>query len=185
MSETMVWPIEYRAKDGRAIRVRHAAYGDAPALHSAMLEVVQEGIYIGAEPAGVRDLPAMIERVRLFLTTPRMAQLVGEIEGQVVGSIAVKPGPFGDKDRHWCSVGAWVKPAGRGLGVGNALLHAALAWARSQDFEKMVAEVFGSNEPAIALCRKFGFVAEGRQKGLFVLPGIGYVDNILMALDIS
>ena len=49
----------------------------------------------------------------------------------------------------------------------------------------MVAEVFGSNEPAIALSCQFGFVPEGRQKNLFVLPGVGHVDNILMVLDIS
>lgn len=176
---------EYQARDGRLIRVRDAAYGDARALHSGKLEVVGEGIYIGAEPAGVRDLSAMIERVRLFTTTSRMAKLVAELDGQVVGSITVSPGPFGEKDRHGCSLVVWVRPAVRGLGVGNSLVHAALAWARDQDFEKAVVEVFASNEPALALFGKFGFVTEGRQKNQFVLPGIGYVDNVLMALEIE
>jgi ribosomal protein S18 acetylase RimI-like enzyme len=150
-----------------------------------MLEVAQEGIYIGTEPEGVRDLPSMIERVRLSLITPRMAQLVGELDRQVVGTVSIRPGRFGNKGRHWCQLAMWVIPASRGVGVGNALLDAALAWARSENYKKVVLEVFGSNEPAIALYRKFGFATEGRQKDQFVLPGIGYVDNILLALEIE
>lgn len=168
----------------KQIKVRHAAYGDAPALHKGILQVSQEGVYIGVEPEGIRDLPAVIKQLREYRTTPRMAQLAAELDGQVVGAISIRPGPFGAKDRHWCSLGMWVTPAARGVGVGHALLDAALAWARSQAFEKVIAEVFGSNQAAIALYRKFGFRPEGRQKKMFVLPGIGYVDNILMALDI-
>jgi len=179
------WPLEYAAKDGRNIKVRHAAYGDAPALHKGVLQVAREGIYIFVEPEGVRDLPAVIQRVREYLTTPRMAQLVAELDKQVVGALSIRPGSFGDKDRHWCSLGMWVLPAARGVGVGNALLDAALAWAKSEDFEKVVVEVFGSNQAAIALYRKFGFTTEGRQKKMFVLPGIGYVDNVLMGLGIG
>jgi RimJ/RimL family protein N-acetyltransferase len=181
----MEWPAEYQAQDGRSIQVRHAAYGDAPALHSAMLEVAREGTTIREEPENIGDLTRMIEDLRLYLTVPRMAQLVGELDGQVVGAISIKPGPFGRKTQHWCSIGLWIKAEGRGSGVGTALLRAALAWAQEQKYRQVVAEVFASNEPAIALYRKFGFITEGRQKDLFVLPGIGYVDNLLMTLDIT
>lgn len=180
----MDWPVTYQAKDGRTIVVRHAAYGDAPALHRGVLEVADEGISIGLERKDIRDLPAVIERVRAYLTTPRAAQLVGELEGQVVGAAAMDPGPFGEKDRHWCRLDMWVLPAARGVGVGSALMDATLAWARGEDFEKVVLQLFGSNHAAIALSLKFGFATEGRQKNLFVLPGIGYVDNILLALDL-
>ena len=66
----------------------------------------------------------------------------------------------------------------------DALMDAGLAWARSERFEKVVLQLFGSNHAAISLSHEFGFATEGRQKNLFVLPGIGYVDNILMALDL-
>jgi ribosomal protein S18 acetylase RimI-like enzyme len=178
------WPLTYPAKDGRTILVRHAAYGDAPALHRGALEVADEGIYLRVERQGIGDLPAVIERVRTYLTTPRAAQLVGELERQVVGTLAMDPGPYGDKDRHWCSLDMWVLPAARGVGVGHALMDAGLAWARSERFEKVVLQLFGSNHAAISLSHEFGFATEGRQKNLFVLPGIGYVDNILMALDL-
>ena len=133
----MNWPVEYQAKDGRPISVRHVAYGDAPTLHSGMLEVAQEGIYIGTEPEGVRDLPSMIERVRISLITPRMAQLVGELDQQVVGTISIQPGRFGNKGRHWCQLAMWVVPAGRNVGVGKdytlfALRDGTVGYGRSR-----------------------------------------------------
>jgi RimJ/RimL family protein N-acetyltransferase len=178
------WPQIEIADDGREIRVRPIAYGDAPALHKGLHLVVQEGIHIGTEPEGVGDLPAVIERVRGYLMRPRATQLVAELEGEVVGAIAVDPGPFGRKDQHWCRLALWMVPAARGVGIGTALVKAALEWAAAEGFEKAVAEVFATNEPSLGLFRKFGFVTEGRQKDLFVLPGVGYVDNILLALDL-
>ena len=183
--DEMRWPIERTGKDGSRIQIRPVAYGDAPALHRGMLAVAEEQLYIGVEPAGVRDLPAVIQRIRRFLTTPRMTQLVAEIDGQVVGALSLRPGPFGVKDRHWCSLGMWLIPPARGKGAGNALLDAALQVASHDQYEKIILEVFSSNETAIALYQKFGFTTEGRQENLFVLPGIGYVDNILMARDVD
>jgi RimJ/RimL family protein N-acetyltransferase len=178
------WPLIDSADDGREIRVRPVAYGDAPALHKGLHLVAQEGIHIGMEPEGVGDLPAMIERVRRYLILPRATQLVAELGGEVVGAVAINPGPFGRKDQHWCRLGLWLVPAARGIGVGRALIKAALTWAAAEGFEKAVAEVFSTNEPSLSLFREFGFVTEGRQKDLFVLPGIGYADNVLLALDL-
>ncbi len=179
------WPLRYAAKDGRQIIIRHAAYGDAPALHAGLLEVAREGIHVGIEHEGVGDLPAEIKRLRRYLTTPRMARLVAELDGQVVGAVSLKPGPFGNKDRHWCSLEVWLAPASRGNGVGSALTTAALAWAESEGFQKIVTAVFGSDDWAIALYREFGFKPEGRQKEMFILPGIGCVDNVLMGLGLG
>jgi RimJ/RimL family protein N-acetyltransferase len=180
----MKWPQIDSTDDGREIRVRPIAYGDAPALHKGLHLVAQEGIHIGTEPEGVGDLPAMIERVRRYLTRSRATQLVTELETEVVGAIAINPGPFGRKDQHWCKLWLWLVPAARGIGVGTALVKTALEWSVAEGFEKAVAEVFSTNEPSLNLFRKFGFVTEGRQKDLFVLPGIGYVDNVLLALDL-
>ena len=182
---SMDWPLRYSAKDGRRIIIRHAAYGDAPALHAGLLEVAREGTHVRIEPEGVGDLPAEIERLRRYLTTPRMARLVAELDGQVVGAVSLKPGPFGRKDRHWCSLEVWLASASRGNGIGRALMRAALAWAESEGFQKIVAEVFGSNEWAIALYRESGFGPEGRQKKMFLLPGIGYVDKVLIGLELG
>lgn len=178
------WPQDYAAKDGRQVRVRPVAYGDAPALHRAMHLIAEEGIHIGEEPEGIGDLPAVIERVRRYLTQARATQLVAQVDGEVVGAISIDPGPFGRKDRHWCRFALWLVPAARGIGAGTAMVDAALKWASAEGFTKVVAEVFASNEPSLGLFAKFGFATEGRQRNLFVLPGIGLVDNVVLACDL-
>jgi ribosomal protein S18 acetylase RimI-like enzyme len=55
-------------------------------------------------------------------------------------------------DREW-----------RGLGVGSALLAAAIEWARERGLHKLSLGVFAHNAAGIALYRKFGFVEEGRR----------------------
>ena len=50
----------------------------------------------------------------------------------------------------------------RGRGVGTALVAAAVEWARAHGLHKLALSVFPHNNAAIALYRKFGFVAEGR-----------------------
>lgn len=176
---------EYQARDGRSVLVRRSAYGDAPALHAGLLDVAAEGVHIGLEPEGVGDLTAVIERLRVALTSPRMAHMVAELDGDVVGAVGIRPGRFGRKDQHLCHLGMWVVPGARGIGVGTALLKAALAVAQDKDFTKVVVEVFASNALAIGLYRKFGFETEGRQRRQFVLPGLGQVDNLLMAVELS
>ncbi len=51
----------------------------------------------------------------------------------------------------------------RGLGVGSALLAAAIEWARENELHKLCLSVFPHNERGIALYRRFGFVEEGRR----------------------
>lgn len=49
----------------------------------------------------------------------------------------------------------------RGLGIGNALMRDAIAWATTKDLDKIALHVWPHNESAIALYEKFGFEREG------------------------
>ena len=51
----------------------------------------------------------------------------------------------------------------RGRGIGSALMHAAIDWARGSGLHKLSLSVFAHNTAAIAVYRKFGFVEEGRR----------------------
>lgn len=185
MEKIVFWPKTYKTKDGDAAIIRPAAYGDARVLHLGWLEVTQEGTLIGMEPEEVGDLTQTVTRIRNYMQEPLADLLVAEVGGNVVGAISIKPGPCGKKDKHWRSFTLWLVAAARGKGVGSALLQGALEWVRQNRVEKVIVEVFSNNQAALGLYEKFGFTTEGRQKNLFVLPGIGYVDNILMALNIE
>lgn len=83
--------------------------------------------------------------------------------------------------RHAGRMGMGVLPAYRGAGLGRRLLIETLDAARTIGIERVELEVFASNEPAIALYRKLGFVVEGIKKRARKLDG-KYDDDIIMTL---
>jgi RimJ/RimL family protein N-acetyltransferase len=84
--------------------------------------------------------------------------LVAVAQAEIIGSLHVERSRFG-----FGEIGMAVAREWRGLGVGSALLAAAVAWARENQLHKLSLSVFPHNERAIALYRRFGFVEEGRR----------------------
>jgi RimJ/RimL family protein N-acetyltransferase len=72
-------------------------------------------------------------------------------------------------------------PEARGKGLGTRLARAAIDRAWSDGLERIELEVFASNERAIELYRRLGFVTEGVKRRARKLDG-QYDDNVLMAL---
>ena len=60
----------------------------------------------------------------------------------------------------------WVAPEHRGKGVGEALIDAVVAWARSEGYTQLLLEVGDDNEPAIALYERKGFEPNGKTGSL-------------------
>ena len=52
----------------------------------------------------------------------------------------------------------WVAPFARGHGVGDALVNSVIAWACEQGASKVTLGVFETNERAVALYRRHGFM---------------------------
>jgi ribosomal protein S18 acetylase RimI-like enzyme len=69
----------------------------------------------------------------------------------------------------------------RGHGVGSALIKAALQKAKKNGLTRIELAVREKNKPAIALYKKFGFVAEGLQINAACVDG-KYENHISMAL---
>lgn len=55
----------------------------------------------------------------------------------------------------------WVAPMNRGMGIGGALVDAAIRWARSQGAPRLLLDVTATNPAALALYRRKGFVPTG------------------------
>lgn len=69
----------------------------------------------------------------------------------------------------------------RGLGIGKRLLEQLLKWAElNPHIEKISLGVFSTNESAIALYKKMGFVEEGRKINEIKLNDKQYIDDVLM-----
>lgn len=69
----------------------------------------------------------------------------------------------------------------RGQGIGRRLLEATIERTWAIGIQKIELSVYSSNEPAIQLYKKQGFVEEGVKKRGRLVDGI-YDDVVLMAL---
>jgi ribosomal protein S18 acetylase RimI-like enzyme len=79
--------------------------------------------------------------------------LIADLGGQAVGMVSATAAT----DRQVELISMWVAPTGRGHGVGDALIQAAVAWARTQRSDRVVLAVRDGNRPAILLYERNGF----------------------------
>jgi RimJ/RimL family protein N-acetyltransferase len=107
---------------------------------------------------------------------------VAVAEEEIVGRLSIARDSH-PASRHVADLGLMVAAPHRRRGVGSALLDAAVTWARETGVRKLELHVFPHNEAAIALYEKYGFRREGYRQAHYRRED-GYVDAILMALDV-
>ena len=78
-----------------------------------------------------------------------------------------------------------VAKAARRRGVANALLAAAFPAARDLDASEVFLEVAVDNDPAITLYEALGFRRAGVRKSYYDRRPLGYVDALVMRLDLT
>ncbi|WP_432055298.1 N-acetyltransferase family protein [Streptomyces sp. bgisy022] len=106
--------------------------------------------------------------------------LVAEYAGRVVGYVRLGfPTPLASNAHVRRIAGLAVAEDARGLGVGRALVRAAVTEARRQGARRITLRVLGHNAPARALYASEGFVVEGVQPEEFLVGG-AYADDVLM-----
>lgn len=171
------------------VRIRHAIPSDEPAI--AALDRATWAEDNNPNPAPVED-PG--PRAAPAVAPPR-TMLVAEGEapagadagagGSLLGYIALRrPHPI-PASAHVREInGLAVDPAARRLGVGRALVQAAIAEARAQGAARLTLRVLSVNAPARALYASCGFEVEGVLRGEFRLGGRS-VDDVLMALGLD
>jgi diaminopimelate decarboxylase len=159
------------------VEVRPARPRDARSFAAMWRDVVAEGRWVRTEHAD-RSTGSYRRRFRRSWSSEG-AELVAVGDGRVVGQLGVSRERH-PATRHVATLGMAVAADRRGLGVGSALLAAAIRWARVVGVRRLVLSVYPSNASAIALYRKFGFVEEGRLSRQS-RKAYGYEDEILMA----
>jgi ribosomal protein S18 acetylase RimI-like enzyme len=133
-----------------SFQIRPARDEDRLGLALLFASVAEERDGIASEPPV--DLEAVAARWTLDGT------FVAAAGAETVGMLHVEASRHGFGD-----VGMAVAREWRGLGVGSALMAAAIEWSRERGLHKLSLGVFAHNTAGIALYRKFGFVEEGRR----------------------
>ena len=132
-----------RAGDGarrRAIRLR--ALADAPAAFSSTLA--------DAEARASEDWEAQVRALPTFVWSERGVDL-----GMARGA------PHSGDAAAAYLLSMWVAPEARGRGIGAALAHDVMAWARAEGFRRLVLDVGVHNLPARRMYERLGFTATG------------------------
>jgi GNAT superfamily N-acetyltransferase len=113
-------------------RIRLATPKDAPALAELRLEL-RTALAPEIEPeAGFHERCAAWMEDRLAQSGPWYCWLAEEADGALLGTVWVQilqklPNPVHEPERHAYLTGFYVRPTARNLGLGSALLEAALA----------------------------------------------------------
>jgi ribosomal protein S18 acetylase RimI-like enzyme len=135
--------------------------------------------------------PSVAERVNdpffTFFTdnSPPEAHLVAELDGRLAGYIRLNPvTPLRENTHVLGIVGLAVAPGDRRRGVATALLAAAEQHARARGSRKLSLRVLGTNETAMRLYERHGFVLEGTLRDEFRIDG-RFVDDVLMAKHLT
>ena len=116
-----------------------------------------EGRWIGGEVP--IDRPQWRQGFRDKFLAPAdstmLAAVVGADQQTIIGHVGM------EGHRGVAELGMLVASDWRGRGVGSALLAAAVDWARTGGFHKVVLQVWPHNESARQLYERAGFVEEG------------------------
>lgn len=126
------------------------------------------------------------EREALFDTenAPKALMLGAFIGGRLVGAGSFRPVHPGDRARHRAGVGISILKAYWGKGVGTAMMHAMIDAAKGTALEQLELDVVSTNEAAIRLYKRAGFVEYGRHPRMMKYRDGTYADTILMMLDL-
>jgi len=120
----------------------------------------------------VKDLIAKSAR------DPRSLFLVAEVAGRLAGNLGGSGLAFAPS-AHVFEFGMSVGAEYRGIGVGSALLRAALVWAADAGYSKVVLSAFPHNTRAIIFYERHGFTLEGCRARQFLRDG-RYLDELIM-----
>lgn len=174
-------PFVLPLNDGQSVRIRSADPADAEGLLAYVADILEECEFMVTEPG---EFDKTVEQERQWIADHRDPSgnlcLLAEVAGTVVGIVSFEVRRH-RRVSHVGGLGISVRKGWRGCGIGSALLKACLDWAqREPQIEKVGLAVFSSNEAAINLYRKFGFVEEGRRYHEMKLGPGKYVDDVLM-----
>jgi ribosomal protein S18 acetylase RimI-like enzyme len=148
--------------------------GHAPGLCEALGSVARERRWLAAvEPFSEAEMRAFIQ-INRSSGVPQFVAVAGPLVVGWCDIVRLYPHPGYE---HNGRLGMGVVEGWRGRGLGRALIDRALGMAPGVGFERVELEVYGSNTPALALYRAFGFEVEGVKRAMRRLDG--RVDDVV------
>lgn len=105
--------------------------------------------------------------------------LVAEVNDRIVGFSRCEGNKL-KRISHKVEFGVCVLKEFWGYGIGQNLLKESVHWADSNEIKKITLNVLETNDSAVKLYKKYGFVVEGILKKDKILSDGNYYNTILM-----
>jgi len=115
---------------------------------------------------------------------PKALMLGAFAGGRLVGVGNFRPVHPGDRARHRAGVGISILKSHWGMGIGTAIMRAMIEAAKTTALEQLELDVVSTNETAVCLYKRVGFVEYGRHPRMMKYRDGTYADAILMMLDL-
>jgi GNAT superfamily N-acetyltransferase len=129
------------------------------------------------------DTPVAVAR-KLWFDPPASAYIAEE-SSQILGTYYIRPNQP-DRGSHIANGGYMVTPAARGKGIALLMCEHSIETARAQNYRAMQYNyVVSTNAAAVHVWQKCGFRTLGRIPGGFRHETLGFVDVLIMFLDLT
>lgn len=168
----------FTAKDGQMVTLRNPKWEDLDELLELINSLVDEGAEIPRSRKATRDeeiswLASLIARVEKGETS----FLVAESGGKIVASSDVNPRT--GYESHVGGIGIVIKQGYRDVGIGTEIMRTQIDLAKKMGLKVLTLTVFASNERAIHVYMKVGFLQTGKIPSKFFKDGM-YIDEVIM-----
>jgi ribosomal protein S18 acetylase RimI-like enzyme len=120
------------------------------------------------------------EIYKAWIETPTATYVACSPDGKLLGTYYIKPNQPG-LGSHVCNCGYIVSPEAQGQGIATAMCEHSQAEAVALGFRAMQFNiVVSTNERAVRLWKRLGFIEIGRLPRAFHHLRLGYVDALVM-----
>lgn len=175
-------------KNGTPLIVREATFKDAIPLNEMAARVFGSSNQVLTSLEEFREtgtIEAQLKRIKHYSNEIGKCIFVAEIDRQLVGTLDFWNG-HRKRIEHTGEFGMGILPEYRDQGIGTCLLTLLLKWAKENPMiEKVKLGVFASNDRAIHLYRKMGFIEEGRRVAEIKMEDGNYFDVIEMYQNVT
>lgn len=178
-----ITPQKAKTKSGKEILLRNPTAQDASALiefgKMSMSEV--DCMVTLPEEFSSMTLEDEIKFIQRLEEGPNSVAIVAVHHGEIIGMIDFHGKTTRKRVNHSGAFGMAVYPKYRGDGVGALLIKALSDWATDHaSIRKIGLAVFSTNENAIKLYNKMGFIEEGRRINEIQITDGKFIDDIIM-----
>lgn len=173
-------------KDGHRCVIRNAEPTDAQEVLDVMQRAHVQTDFLRSYP---NEMAIDVEQERSWLSerleSEREIELVGVVDGVIVGSAGVEEVGTTSKVWHRAELGISVIRQYWGIGIGGALIDACIACATAAEYSQLELQVVADNARALALYTKRGFVEYGRNPRGFLSCVSGYQELVYMRRELD